>query len=126
MFARVARRLKHEASSLTDRIVRQSLPGQAATMQHLGHLFPYEDQANSYTLPAYPGSDPIPPLPLWASYCTTPESYLQSGRDDAATMTQILAASGWTIADSGRILDLGVAGGRMICHLKDLTPRVEL
>jgi SAM-dependent methyltransferase len=41
-------------------------------------------------------------------------------------MRKILAASGAPIEDAGRILDLGCAGGRMIRHLADLTPQVQV
>ena len=45
---------------------------------------------------------------------------------DFEAMRKILAASGAPIENSGRILDLGCAGGRMIRHLADLVSHMEV
>jgi SAM-dependent methyltransferase len=105
-----------------------------SAIQHLAGTFPHMAQESSYTLPAYPeparlhpaSSFPIPPDPLWAQYCTTIETYLQSGLDDTMTMRSLLRESGAPIEQLGRILELGVAGGRLIRHLADLAPEQEI
>jgi SAM-dependent methyltransferase len=105
------------------------LPDQSARIQHIGALYPHQVNSDNYTLPAFPGASeglaadglPIPPTPFWASYCTTADSYIQSGADDVSTMRKLLAEAGAPLEDAGRILEIGVAGGRMIRHLTDLT-----
>jgi hypothetical protein len=105
--------------------VRASLLGMTSSIQHLAAIFPHKADDNAYTLPAYPGSEqqrsdsslPVPPEPFWAEYCTTVETYLQSGLDDTTTMRRLLGESGALIENAGRILELGVAGGRLIRHL---------
>jgi SAM-dependent methyltransferase len=106
----------------------------ASSIQHLAAIFPHKSDENTYTLPAYSGSEqqhqdssfPIPPEPFWADYCTTVETYLQSGLDDTTTMRKLLEESGAPIENAGRILELGVAGGRMMRHLADLASSQEI
>jgi spermidine synthase len=51
---------------------------------------------------------------------------VQSGKDDIETMRRILRESGFLIEQAGKILEWGVAGGRLIRHLRDLTPKTEI
>ncbi|WEX75226.1 hypothetical protein PYH37_000608 [Sinorhizobium numidicum] len=116
-----------------DPLLRESLPSFASQTQHFAAVFPHNDRDPTYTLPAYPGtaqkhhssSLPIPPEPLWANYCTSVETYLQSGADDTSTIRRLLQHSGAPIERLGRILELGVAGGRLIRHLNDLAQTEE-
>jgi len=41
-------------------------------------------------------------------------------------MRRILRESGFAIEEAGKILELGVAGGRLIRHLQNLTPKAEI
>lgn len=116
-----------------DPLVGASLPSFASQTQHLAAVFPHNDRESTYTLPAYPAAQrhpgsalPIPPEPLWAHYCTSAETYLQSGADDTETMRRLLKGSGASIESLGRILELGVAGGRLIRHLDDLAQKQEI
>jgi SAM-dependent methyltransferase len=104
------------------------LPGNNATIQHIAALYPHKDMEWRYTLPAYPGATPfaIPPEEFRASYCTTDATYLASGRDDTETMRRLLTDSGVSIQDLGKVLELGVAGGRMIRHLADIANSQEI
>jgi len=65
---------------------------------------------------------PVPPSNLWASYGTSVEEYLESGRENVEKMLQIIKQSGTPLATAGRILELGCAAGRMIRWLADLAP----
>ena len=123
---------------LNERIVKpeikQGILSAIPTVQHVAAIFPHELEQWSYTLPAYPGEMrrhpnspfPIPPDPFWADYCTTVETYLQSGLDDTTTIRRLLLESEAPIEQLGRILELGVAGGRLIRHLVDLAPQQEI
>lgn len=123
---------------LNNRIVKPGIKAglfsEIPTTQHVAAIFPHEGDQPYYTLPAYPeemrrhpGSPlPIPPDPFWADYCTSVETYLQSGLDDITTMRRLLLESGAPIEQLGRILELGVAGGRLIRHLSDLAPQHEI
>jgi hypothetical protein len=51
---------------------------------------------------------------------------MQSGKDDIATMRRILRGSGFAIEEAREILEWGVAGGRLIRHLQNLTPKTEI
>jgi SAM-dependent methyltransferase len=114
--------------------LKAGLWSEITTVQQVAAIFPHKAGQPTYTLPAYPdemrwhpGSPfPIPPDPLWAYYCTTVETYLQSGLDDTTTMRRLLLESAAPIEQLGRILELGVAGGRLIRHLADLTPQQEI
>jgi SAM-dependent methyltransferase len=130
---RLRRSLKRRLVAGVQRAVRAALPGMAASIQHVGTVFPHAANDYSYTLPVYPelerqdqgSSLPVPPEPFW-SYCTTVETYLQSGLDDTTTMRRLLEESDAPIENAGRILELGVAGGRLIRHLADLASRQEI
>jgi SAM-dependent methyltransferase len=114
--------------------IKQALGNSGSFLQHAATLFPHQVNRSTYTLPAYPEAQarhphsdlPLPPEPLWAQYCTSAESYLRSGQEDIATLRRLLLQSGVAIEDLGRLLELGVAGGRMIRHLGDLAPRQEI
>jgi SAM-dependent methyltransferase len=113
--------------------VQARLPDMASSIQHLAAIFPHAANENTYTLPAYPDTErnhnaslPVPPEPFRAAYCTAVETYLQSGLDDTITMRSLLRESGAPIENAGRILELGVAGGRLIRHLADLATNQEI
>jgi SAM-dependent methyltransferase len=107
--------------------VRAGLSGNSATVQHIAAIYPHKGTERSYTLPAYPGAPfAIPPEEFRASYCTTDATYLASGRDDTETMRRLLTDSGVSIQDLGKVLELGVAGGRMIRHLADIANSQEI
>jgi SAM-dependent methyltransferase len=113
-------------------------PGALATisvLQHLSNLYPHKESENGFTLPAYADGGaregaqsalPVPPELFRASYCSSAESFVQSGADDIATLRRLLSDSDFSIEDSGRILELGVAGGRMIRHLVDIAATNEI
>ena len=95
--------------------------------------WPHDHEAESFSRPLdlgeirHPGSPlPVPPRDLWAHYCTSVESYLESGREDCQTMRRLLADSGAPIEGASRILELGCAGGRMLRWLTDLAPEIQL
>jgi SAM-dependent methyltransferase len=79
-------------------------------------------------LPAYAEgtSFAIPPEEFRAGYCTTDASYLASGRDDTDTMRRLIIESGTSLQELGNVLELGVAGGRMIRHLADIASSQEV
>jgi SAM-dependent methyltransferase len=116
------------------RFIRPALLSMTSTIQHLAATFPHAAGDADYTLPAYPGpqerhtssSLPIAPEPFRAGYCTSTESYLASGRDDVTTMRRLLTESGAPIEGLGRILEFGVAGGRLIRHLEELADTQEI
>ena len=96
--------------------------------------WPHQYQAECYSRPIQPDlstthpSSPIavPPPEFWAHYCTSTESYLESGREDCDALRRLLAESDAPIEQAGRILELGCAGGRMLRWLTDLTPETQL
>jgi SAM-dependent methyltransferase len=110
--------------------MQREMPRLASKIQKFALWYPQDDGADSHARSARaaaPGEPmPVPPRSLWAGYGTSAEGYLASGREDAEVMRKLLGDSGAPIEDAGRILDLGVAGGRMIRHLADLTPRAEI
>jgi SAM-dependent methyltransferase len=106
-----------------------------STVQHVAAIFPHNDNDTTYTLPAYAeavqsreslSSFAMPPEEFRASYCTSDKTYLASGRDDTANLRKLLRESGVSIEKVGRILELGVAGGRLIRHLADLADTQEI
>jgi len=111
-----------------------STPSFVASIQHVAALFPHLSEEETFTLPAFPeegsmnaGSAlPVPPEQLWASYCTNVDSYLQSGLDDVVTIKKLLLESGVAAEDLGRILEFGVASGRLIRHFEDLARTQEV
>ena len=123
---------------LTNRIIQPaigpSLLTEAAVVQQIAAVFPHDGAESSYTLPAYPDAArlhpnspfPIPPDQFWAHYCTSVETYLSSGLDDTAIMRRLLSESGAPIEGLGRILELGVAGGRLIRNLSDLAANQQI
>ena len=137
-------RVRHIAHSFVNRMVASSVPSLApslasapsivATIQQVAAIYPHSSGDDTYTLPAFAGvmtehSDsplPVPPEPLWAYYCTNADSYLRSGQEDIATMRRLVNESGAAVEDLGRILEFGVAGGRLIRHLADLAPSREI
>jgi ubiquinone/menaquinone biosynthesis C-methylase UbiE len=52
--------------------------------------------------------------------------YLESGRQDAATMRRLLADSGYAFEPGHRVLEIGCAGGRMLRWLEDVAQRCEI
>jgi SAM-dependent methyltransferase len=51
---------------------------------------------------------------------------LQSGKDDVEKMQEIYERAGGALADAGRILELGCAGGRMIRFLEPIADSCEI
>jgi SAM-dependent methyltransferase len=125
--------LSNMCNKIIKRGIKAGLLSDTAMLQHLAAFFPYRVEESSYTLPAYPEEQrrhpssklPIPPDPFWAQYCTNVETYLQSGLDDTITVRRLLTESGAPIEQLGRILELGVAGGRLIRHFEDLSQQQE-
>jgi SAM-dependent methyltransferase len=109
--------------------VKRSLPRIAPSLQRSALYYPHRQGAIAYsrsegTRPD--GALPVPPREFWAGYGTSPEGYLASGHEDVESMRKLLAGSGAPIEGAGRILDLACAGGRMIRHLTDLTPVLQV
>jgi SAM-dependent methyltransferase len=123
------RKIKDAARSRVLRRMRRLLPDLAPNLMQIGQFWPH-DYAADYVLPVPPngavsgaaacGELPVPPKPLQAYYCTSAESFVESGRRDVETMRRLLADSGAPIEQAERILDLGCAGGRMIRWMTDL------
>jgi SAM-dependent methyltransferase len=120
--------VKTQIRRVVDPGVRAGLPAMAATIQHIATIYPHQGADPSYTLPAHPGGAAfaIPPEEFRASYCTTDATYLASGRDDTEAMRRLLVGSGTSIQELGNVLELGVAGGRMIRHLTDIANSQEI
>lgn len=119
--------IKRRVEPIFSRMVMSEI----STIQQIAALFPHAPGQRAYTLPAYfsPAKQtgfPVPPRPLWANYCTCEQSYLQSGADDITTMRRLLSENGAQIAELDRILELGVAGGRLIRHLANFAEHQEI
>jgi SAM-dependent methyltransferase len=116
-------RLKRRGAHLISQIFARSLPRMGEQVMQLATYYPHAQ--TTFRVPAEPL--PIPPRrPFWADYCTSVDTWLQSGRDDIETMRRILRESGFAIEQAGKVLEWGVAGGRLIRHLYDLTPKTEI
>jgi SAM-dependent methyltransferase len=125
----VKRRIRNGGRQILVRL----LPEVGEQMMQLATHYPHAQ--STYCVPIYrerviSAADealPIPPRdPFWANYCTSVDTWLQSGRDDMQTMRRILRESGFAIEEAAKILEWGVAGGRLIRHLRDLTPKTEI
>jgi hypothetical protein len=100
-------------------LVKGGLVSETPTVQHIAAKFPHEADQPSYTLPAYPGEMrrhpdspfPIPPDPLWADYCTTVGTYLQSGLDDTTTMRRLCWKAGLQLSNSGESSNWALRAG---------------
>ncbi len=91
------------------------------------HRSPYARPVHQNSAAAPVDADlPVPPQDLWAHYCTSAASFLQTGKEDVETMKALLAESGAPLEKSGRVLELGCAGGRLIRWLAPLAPENEL
>jgi SAM-dependent methyltransferase len=111
-------------------VLPEMLPRVASNLMQVGQFWPHEYEASTFSrpIPADTGEPdqaagaplPVPPREFWADYCTSVESFLRSGREDVATMREILAAHDAPVENAGRVLELGCAGGRMIRWLSDL------
>ena len=92
--------------------------------------WPHDHDAGAYARPidhSRPSRGlPVPPREYWAYYCTSEDTYLASGEEDVTVIRKLLKESGAPIEESGRILEVGCAGGRMIRLLADLTPAVQV
>jgi ubiquinone/menaquinone biosynthesis C-methylase UbiE len=69
---------------------------------------------------------PVPPPEARAGYGPGPEQFLASGKVHVQKMRAIVAAVGFALESSGRILEFGCAGGRMLRWLHDLTATCEV
>jgi SAM-dependent methyltransferase len=112
--------------------LRRLLPGISSDLMQFGlfwphdHGEPYARPVEEVTVTPDGGELPIPPKEFWAYYCTSAESFLRTGKEDVDKMSELLAASGAPIEKSGRVLELGSAGGRLIRWLAPLAPENEL
>lgn len=71
-------------------------------------------QHDEFPNPSSEDDFPVPPKELWQGYGSSPEEYLESGRDNMATMLEILLKAGESPETLTRVLDLGCAAGRML------------
>lgn len=69
---------------------------------------------------------PMPPMELREGYGKTDAEYLESGKQHVARMLEILAASGFSLEQSRRILDFGCSAGRMIRWLAPYAEEREI
>jgi SAM-dependent methyltransferase len=84
-------------------------------------FFPLQGNQPYYTR-SYPDSGPqmapdglpIPPEELWEGWGPTAEDYLASGREDTASMLNILKRGGASPEQIFRVLDFGCGAGRML------------
>jgi SAM-dependent methyltransferase len=114
--------------------LRRQLPHLAPSLMQLGQYWPHEHTAQSFSRPTVPGQSPadvpgslpVPPREFWANYCTSAESFLESGREDVETMSRLLLESGAAIDEAARVLELGCAGGRMLRWLTPLASTTQL
>ncbi len=141
--------MKDQAKSLVKRFLRLPADAVVASSKRLpqkiqrmldedisivGRFSPYQPQETYYAITQGGGQAlqhdecglPIPPQELWLSYGQTAAQYLDMGQRHVQTMGRIVAASGSSLGDAGRILDFGCAAGRMIRWLADLADRCEL
>ncbi|MEA2907976.1 MAG: hypothetical protein QOJ15_57 [Bradyrhizobium sp.] len=125
--------IKPRVPNLVGRSIARLLPGGGEQLMQLANYYPHAH--STYSVPIYRNQLlqvegeilPVPPQwPFWASYCTSPKSWIQSGKDDIGILRQVLRESGFEIEGAKKILELGVAGGRLIRHLHDLTPNTEI
>lgn len=126
-------RLKLRGAHLVRQILTRILPQMGEQIMQFATYYPHAQ--TTYSVPVYrdevfrvPDEPlPIPPRrPFWANYCTSVDTWVQSGKDDIEAMRRILRESGFPIEQAGKILEWGVAGGRLIRHLYDLTPKTEI
>jgi ubiquinone/menaquinone biosynthesis C-methylase UbiE len=95
---------------------------------------PYMPQAQSYAV-MKTGSEeegrcsqglPIPPASLRMTYGGSKEGYLEHGQADVAKMRAALEAAGHPLSEGQRVLEWGVAGGRLLRWLYDYSDRCEI
>jgi SAM-dependent methyltransferase len=121
--------IRNQARGVVVDRLQRVLPDVAPEMQLLGQYFPHAYRRESFSRPvasgaiaAPSGSDlPVPPPDLWAYYCTSAQSWLESGRKDVDAMRGILSESGAPVESARRVLEVGSATGRMIRWLEDVT-----
>src|SRR5689334_15274190 len=85
--------------------IRGRLPFIAPSLMRFGLYWPHNSDADSYSRPTGPdrssddgpSSLPVPPVEFRADYGTSVEVFLTSGREDCATMSRLLAESGFAI-----------------------------
>jgi SAM-dependent methyltransferase len=120
-------KLRRHGADFVRRGLTRLLPGMSEQVMQLATYYPHAQTA--YSVPAYKGQEvcadgetlPVPPQdPFWGNYCTSVPTWLQSGKQDICSMRRILSDSGCAIEGAETILELGVAGGRLIRHLADL------
>jgi SAM-dependent methyltransferase len=126
-------RLNRRGDQFVRSILVRLLPGMGEQIMQLATYYPHAQ--TTYSVPidrnqanrTYDEPLSIPPQhPFWADYCTSVDTWVQSGKDDIEIMRRILSESGFRIEDSEKILEWGVAGGRLIRNLRDLTPKTEI
>ena len=122
-------RLKAAADPRLAAQIRRCLPALTTGLMQFSLFWPMRPEADSYSRSASGGDGgelPVPPRELWVAYGTTPDSYLASGREDCETMHKLLSNSGFRIEDSGAVLDLGCAAGRMTRWLPAMAPQAQV
>jgi len=93
-------------------------------------LYPHADATDVWwtemtSLPSAataPDAFAVPPKGLWEGYGKDAANYLASGRVNVANMLQTLAADGFQLDASRRIMDFGCSAGRMV---RWLAPHAE-
>jgi SAM-dependent methyltransferase len=130
---RVGSKVKRAGVQAVSGGLRSQLPGIASDLMQFGQFWPHDPGAPySRPIPASesfidPGSDlPVPPEKYWAYYCTSPESFLRTGKEDVDTMSRLLGESDFQIAEAGKVLEFGCAGGRLLRWLAPLAPETQL
>ncbi len=73
----------------------------------------------------------VPPRPFWIGYGSDfgdkgQEWYISRGKGDVGRMLEIVGFSGLSLAQGGRVLEMGCAAGRMIRHLKSFSDACEI
>lgn len=96
-------------------------------------FFPYQQNSDSYLITSKKENLelceqglPVPPKNLRMGYGKDTEEYLQSGRQQIETMTDIIGKSGADIKKFEKILDIGCSSGRMIRWLNRYSSKAEI
>ena len=107
--ARLVQRLAH--FPLLRAVARQVLLSSSVVT---GKVLQLGNGRGEFVVPIPEAIEDVPPPWLWEGYADDPSEYLDTGRNDVAVMTAILAKYGVTVPRV--VLDLGCAAGRMIRH----------
>jgi len=130
----VISKLRTRGGAVVVERMRRHLPAVASELMQYSQFWPHEGAQDAYSRPISIGPSvhddryrfPIPPKELWASYCTSAESFAASGEQDVQKMSTLLADSGFRLPEAQRIVELGCAGGRMLRWIPEVAPDAEL